>query len=336
MLRVSATAFVPQNIQEKPAGVCRMSEEKKETENTHPVRPWLGLMAAFGIVMFWSGWLVTSRAGVQSSLTVYDLLAFRFGIATLLTLPFVLYAKPWRHMTFQQIWVTTAAIGLPYSFIIFSAFQDAPAAHGAVFMNGMLPPLIMLLAFIMFREKPSLQHILGAILIIVGASFAGFGIAGFDIATTWFGDLLFMVAGSLFAIYMILNRVWHLTVTQIWLCGSVLNAIVFMPIYWLFLPSGISETSMDQLWFQAAYQGIVPNIIGLVLIAIAVRNVGPSVTAALMSGVPGIGAFLAFVFLGETPTWLGIVSLMILTPGVIISSLPNLRKTKPAGVTSSR
>jgi len=313
-----------------------MSKEKKETENTRPARPWLGLLAASTIVIIWSGWLVTSRAGVQSSLTVYDLLAFRFGIASLFALPFVVYARPWRHMTFQQLWVTTAVIGLPYSLIIFSAFHDAPAAHGAVFMNGMLPALIMLLGYILFREKPTSQHILGAVLIIIGAGFAAFGIAGFDIATTWFGDLLFIAAASLFAIYMILNRVWHLSVTQIWLCGSVLNAILFLPIYFLFLPSGISETPMDQLWFQMGYQGIVPNIIGLVLISVAVRNIGPSVTAALMSGVPGIGAFLAYIFLGETPTGFGIISFMILTPGIIIASLPSLRNARTPGLTNPR
>jgi len=282
----------------------------------------LGFSAALTIVIVWSGWLVTSRAGVQSELTIYDIMAFRFGIASLFALPFVLYAKPWRDMSLKKMSIATIVMGIPYSLVLFAAFNYAPAAHGAVFMNGILPTLIMIFGYLIFRERPKPQQIIGASLIILGAGFAAFGTSGFDFSSTWLGDLMFAIAGAFFALYMILNRVWHLTVNQIWFCGSILNAIVFVPVWWLFLPTGIQETPLDQLFFQIGYQGIIPNIVGLVLVSIAVRNVGPSATAAIMSGVPAVGALLGYIFLDERLTWLGILSLMILTPGIVIASLP--------------
>jgi len=282
----------------------------------------VGYSSAFIIMFIWAGWLVTSRAGVQSALTIHDIMAFRFGIAAVIAAPAVLYVKPWRSMTLRQIIIVTFLLGIPYTVTLFKAFDTAPAAHAAVFMNGILPALTIALAYILFSERPRIFQLIGTVLIIIGASCAAFGSVGFDFATTWPGDLLFILAGLFFAVYMTINRLWHLSMTQIWLCGSILNAILFIPVWWLFLPSGIAETPPDQLLLQMGYQGIVPNIIGLVLISVAVRNIGPSTTAAMMSGVPAFSAVLGFVFLGEALSWLGIVSLLILTPGIIIASLP--------------
>ena len=163
-------------------------------------------------------------------------------------------------------------------------------------------------------------------MIIVGASLAAFGTVGFDFAVTWRGDVMFIISGIFFAVYMMLNRVWHLSTTQIWLCGSIINGIIFMPAWFWFLPSGIEQTSTNQLILQMSYQGIIPNIIGLVLVAVTVRNVGPAISAAMMSGVPALSSFLGFVILGEELSWIGIVSLCILTPGIIIASLPARKK----------
>ncbi|MAZ04431.1 MAG: hypothetical protein CMN56_14960 [Sneathiella sp.] len=286
----------------------------------------IGISAALIIVIIWSGWLVASRAGVQSELTVYDIMAFRFGISGLLALPYVLYAKPWRHMTIRNMALAAVVTGVPYCLVLFAAFNYAPAAHGAVFMNGILPTLVMIFGYFLFKEKPNRQQIIGAILIITGASCAAFGVSGFDIGSTWLGDLMFVAAATFFVLYLMMNRAWRLSVSQIWFCGSILNALVFVPVWWLFLPTGIPEVPTDQLLLQMGYQGILPNMVGLVLVSIAVRNVGPSVTAAIMSGVPASGALLGYIFLGEELTWLGIMSLLILTPGIIIASLPSRAK----------
>ena len=300
------------------------------TEETNFLaRPLIGWASGIAIMLIWSGWLVASRAGVTSALTVHDIMAFRFGIASLIALPVCLYVKPWRGMSLVQIVTVTLVLGIPYTYILFGAFNYAPAAHAAIFMNGVLPALTAILAFLIFREIPNQWEWLGGFLILIGAGFAAFGSVGFRFADTWFGDVLFVLAGLFFCIYMTLNRIWHLSMTQIWLCGSVINAIIFLPVWYLFLPSGIGETSETQLWIQMIYQGIVPNIIGLVLVAITVRHIGPALSAALMSGVPAMGSFLGFIFLGESLTVYGLLSIAILTPGILIVSLGKQASAKP-------
>ncbi|MDH3742985.1 MAG: hypothetical protein OER56_15455, partial [Hyphomicrobiales bacterium] len=95
----------------------------------------LGCLAAFSVVFIWSSWLVASRSGALSGLTVYDLAALRYGISGLLASPFVLYFKPWRTLSIGRIAVLTMLLGPVYILLVFNAFVFAPAAHGGIFMN---------------------------------------------------------------------------------------------------------------------------------------------------------------------------------------------------------
>ncbi|MEY9178686.1 hypothetical protein ABIG06_000393 [Bradyrhizobium sp. USDA 326] len=62
----------------------------------------LGFLSAAGVFCIWSGFLVFSRAGMQSGLTPFDLAALRFMVTGALVLPF---AKAWwpRHLPLHAI-----------------------------------------------------------------------------------------------------------------------------------------------------------------------------------------------------------------------------------------
>ena len=65
----------------------------------------------------------------------------------------------------------------------------------------------------------------------------------------------------------------------------------------------------------------MPNLVGLNLLAFAVRNLGASATAAVMSAVPSLGAILGLLILGETlgpMTWVGIG---ILSLGILLTAV---------------
>ena len=98
-----------------------------------------GYAAAWCIVFVWSFWLIVSRVANQSGLTIYDLAAFRYGLAALIAVPLCLYYKPWRGLRLAQIAVLSFILGPVYILIVFSGFLYAPAAHGGIFMNGVLP-----------------------------------------------------------------------------------------------------------------------------------------------------------------------------------------------------
>ena len=53
-----------------------------------------GTNSAIAVIFVWSTWLVVSRTGVQSELTVFDLAAMRYGVSAIIAFPFVIYYKP--------------------------------------------------------------------------------------------------------------------------------------------------------------------------------------------------------------------------------------------------
>ena len=81
-----------------------------------------GCLAACFVICLWSTWLVVSRLGAQSDLTIFDLAALRYGISCLVTVPFVIYFKPWKNLTLFRTIILTSLLGPLYIFCVFGGF----------------------------------------------------------------------------------------------------------------------------------------------------------------------------------------------------------------------
>ncbi len=293
-----------------------LSDTSKTTQNFL-----MGLSAAIVVVFIWSGWLVISKVGVESKLTIYDIAALRYGISAIIAFPIVLYLKPWKDTPIHRIIVLAVLAGIPYVLLAYAGFTYAPAAHGGVFLNGALPAMTLVLAWLRLKERPRLQQVSGTVLIIIGALMAALDASEAAASEAWIGDLLFLTAGLSFSGYLIINRLWNVTIPLVLLSLSVVSGFIYIPIWYIFLPSALVEAAHSQILLQAAYQGLLPNLVGLGLISIAVRHAGASATAAIISAVPGLGAILGLVLLGEIlgpMTWVGI---FIVTIGILLTAI---------------
>jgi drug/metabolite transporter (DMT)-like permease len=282
------------------------------------LKPLLGYICAGAVTLIWATWLVVTRSGAQSTLTVFDLAALRYGVSAIFALPLVLYFKPWQLMPIQRIALLTFLLSPIYILFVFGGFVYAPAAHGGIFMNGVLPAFTLLIGWYWLSEKVSVMQLVGLAAIIVGACLAVVDASQLSLSSSWIGDMMFVIAAIFFSAYLVISRLWQIKTMQILMCSSVINAVIFVPVWYFLLPSGIAEASESQLLIQTLYQGLIPNLLGLLLVATAVRHVGPAATAAFMAAVPGLGSILSFIFLGEEPGLLGWLSLMILTPGIVM------------------
>lgn len=278
-----------------------------------------GYAAAWTIVLVWSFWLIVSRVANESGLTVYDLAAMRYGLASLVAVPLCLYYKPWRGLRLSQIAILSFILGPVYILIVFSGFLYAPAAHGGIFMNGVLPLISILFGIFLFRKLPGVQQILGAALILVSSVVLAWDTSVTRFQTAWIGDLMFVVGALFFSTYVILSERWQLRPMQIIFCGTVVNAALYLPVWVLWLPSGLAEAPMGPLLLQSVYQGFVPNLIGLLFVAHASRTIGNANTSSILAAVPGGGAFLGLLILGESLSLTSVLALVILTAGLLMS-----------------
>ena len=283
--------------------------------------PRSGYLACTMVVCIWAFWLIVSRIGATSTLTIYDLAALRYGISALVALPFVIYFKAWTNLPFQRIVILTFLLGPLYILTVFSGFIFAPAAHGGVFMNGPVPIMTLILGAILLNTAIEYRKLAGAALIIVSSAVLGFGASGLMLAQSWIGDLCFIFGGLCFAVFVTLSRLWNIKTLDIFFCGSVVNAVIYVPVWYFFLPSGFATTEISLVILQSIYQGLLPNLVGLVFIAHASKTAGADVTAAFMAIVPGFGALLGVILLSEQmplTSWGAIVGL---TAGLLLMAL---------------
>ena len=280
-----------------------------------------GYLACTLVVFIWAFWLVVSRLGATSNLTIYDLAAMRYGISALVALPFVVYFKGWKTLQLSRGVILTILLGPLYILTVFSGFVFAPAAHGGVFMNGPVPILTLFLGAFLLKTAIETRKLAGAILIIISSAVLGFGASDFMLAQSWIGDLCFIFGGLCFAIFVTLSRLWKINTLDIFFCGSVVNAAIYVPIWYFLLPSGFAMTEPSVVILQSIYQGLLPNLIGLVFIAHASKTAGADVTAAFMAVVPGLGAILGVILLSEKMPLTSWGAIIGLTFGLLLMAL---------------
>ncbi len=263
---------------------------------------------------------------MHTTLSIFDLIAIRFGVSGLVVLPFILYFKPWKTLTLFRAIVYSFLLGPIYMIFVFSGFIYAPASHSAVFFNGFLPFLTLLITSLWLKKRISRLQIISVFLILLGAFLILLDGASLKIENSWLGDLLFLIAGLLFAIYIVVSREWKITISELIFCTAFLNFLIYLPIWIIFIPKNFGSISNTDLFTQIIFQGIVPNLIGLLLVTIAVKKIGSAPTSAFLAGVPATASILSFFILGEylgIKGWVGIVSI---TPGILILALFNKSK----------
>ncbi len=296
----------------------------------------LGCIAAFTVTLIWAMWLVVSRTAAKSPLNAYDLAALRYGVSALAALPVVLYYKPWQKMSFKRIAGLSFLLGPVYILCVYFAFDYAPAAHGGIYMNGAMPAVTLLFSWWWLHQKATKIQLIGVLLIFIGAILSAADVSGLSIPGAWRGDILFVIAALFFSGYIIAARAWSITPTQVLLCSSVVNAVIYVPIWYFWLPTGIPETSNAQLLLQVLYQGLIPGLLGLILVAYATRTIGPAAMSAFIAAVPALGVLLGIVFLKEIPGNIGWLSLVVLTPGILMVSLSSADKRALKSNTESK
>src|SRR5207244_7417349 len=140
--------------------------------------------------------------------------------------------------------------GPPLALLSYAGFLFVPLAHGGVIQPSSAALGGLVLATLVLKEKLPRQRALGAVIIVAGlAVIGGEGIAAIG-SHGLIGDLSFMSAGLMFAIFALLLRLWRITPMQAVAITSVVS-LVDVPIHWLafgferMIGLGLAETLLQ-------------------------------------------------------------------------------------------
>lgn len=277
------------------------------------------IMAAI-VVSIWSGFIVVSRYGATHALTNFDLIAIRYGVATLVSIPVWWFLSSRTHFLNFRYFCLAVFGGIVYAICAFLAFSLAPANHAAVFLPGFMPVAISLCIWVVLGVKIKGKQWLALGIISAGIILLAVDTVSVDTSTLR-GDILFMCAALSWGVFNALLKKWHPDPFATVAAVSLFTSIVYLPVFFLFLPSNLSVAPISEILLQAGYQGILAAVLQLLLYVKAAKTIGANNMAVTMAFVPVLAALLAVPVLGEQITIFIALSLLCVTGGAIFGNI---------------
>lgn len=295
---------------QRPQTPSMLSEQAKRT---HLIG--YGLLAI--TMLIWGSFTLISRFGATQTMTTWDIGALRFLTASLVLIPIQIYRREWRFLLDIRILVLALIGGVAYSIFVYEGFGHAPAAHAAIWMNGLLPFWTAIAALIILREALSRDNWLSLSVIAIGL----IGMSSLMYAEHEFvlgiGDLFFVLASLSWGIYTALLKRWMLPPWQAMAGVALLSTLIYLPIYVLFLPSRLAEATLQQILTQAIFQGIFVVIIAMLSFIGAVERLGAVKVGSILALAPLLASLAAVPLLGEPLSLAMIIGLIAVSIGAL-------------------
>jgi drug/metabolite transporter (DMT)-like permease len=281
--------------------------------------------AAFGVAaaVVAAGWSAVTRLAVTTSLDAWDIAALRFGAAGLLLAPVLVRRGLGRdRLGWLGLLVLIAGGGAPYVLAAPGGLRFAPASDHGALNPGCTPLFVALITAIVLGERVSRARKAGLSLILAGALSIVFWRAA-GLGAAWspgrsFGDALFLAAGFLWACFTVVMRQAKLDPLHAAALVSTGSLVIYLPIY--LAVHGLARVPLADLAAQAIFQGVLVTILSLLLYGRAVAILGASAGAAFLALVPPLSALFAIPLLGEWPSEVDWVGIILISAGVYLAS----------------
>jgi len=271
-----------------------------------------GWACGVALLVVWTTFHLVSRAVARELLTPWDLTALRATGGFVAVLPLLAWrGRP--RLPPRRIAAVVALAGLGFPLGAYAGYAHAPTAHGAVLLAGCLPLVTALIAWGMGMAGIDLRKGVSLLGIVLGTAMLGLAGGAAAEAGAWRGDLCFIGATLCWGLFTVLAARWRLTAIDAALAFGLFVAPLYLPVWWLFLPSEIGHAGWHTILFNLVFQGVIAGVLNGVIYTQCVRTLGPGPTTMVGAMVPSLAAALAWPLLGEALAPLGIAGVLLVT-----------------------
>lgn len=285
-------------------------------------QPYLLLTLA---VLFWAGNFIVGRA-FHADIPPVALAFWRWvGAALLISAPAMKHLRgdlpiilsSWR------ILLLLALAGIAtFNTLVYSGLQYTQAIN-AFLLQSLMPVLIVLLSFFLFRERVTTRQVLGILISLCGAVTI---IARGDwqvISHLSFnhGDLLVFIAVVSYAVYSVMLRkrprvhALSLIAVTFW-CG----ALMILPVYlWETLTIRALQPDLRSL-AAIGYVALFPSILSYLCYNRGVELIGANRAGLFIHLMPVFGSIMAILFLGEAFFWFHAAGMVLIAVGILLAT----------------
>ena len=273
--------------------------------------------------LFWGGNIVVAR-GVTGVVPPITLSFWRWCLAFLILLPLT-----WRHT--RQDWQTAVAnwriltllgfLGVTcFNTLLYLAVQTTTAINGSLMQTAM-PAAVIVISWLLFGEKISLRQGIGVAVAISGAFFVVLRGQISTLLQLSFvqGDLLILLAVSLYALYSVLLRKRPLLHPLSFLTFTFGAGVALLfPIYLWSLSTGARAAMSAPAYLAILYVAIFPSILAYICWNSGIAQVGANRAGLFVNLVPVFAAIFSIIFLGEQLQPFHFVGLLLIFSGLFL------------------
>ncbi|MGE7886852.1 DMT family transporter [Bacillus cereus] len=218
------------------------------------------------------------------------------------------------------------ALGFTIYHIALNYGEKTVNAGSASLIVSVTPIVTAILASVFLNEKMKLNGWIGSVISFIGIALISFSQG--DSIQLYSGGLFVLLAAvseSLFFVFQksYLKKYGFLPFTVYTILSSTICMLIFSPgVYQEILASPI-EVNLSVI-----YLGVFPTVLPYIALAYIISRAGASEATSSLYLTPVTACFVAWIWLGEVPTFVSIIGGGITILGIVIVHIPVLRKEK--------
>ena len=247
----------------------------------------------------WGGFTILSRLNLHWHVSAWDLVAMRFAIAFLILMPVLIYKKDLAFLWHPRPIILALTGGLAYCLTVYTAFLQAPAAHAAIFLNGCIPLCTAVAAYLLFKQPFDKHTWLSLIIMLSALALMSYLMLHEQASAFGLGDILFFLSAVWWGIFTVLLKQWKLSAWHSMASVAIWSALIYLPIYILFIPKHFQEAEPVHLLVQGVFHGVLVVIIATLTYVAAIERLGAFKTGSIVTLAPFIAAVIAVPLLNE-------------------------------------
>lgn len=247
----------------------------------------------------WGGFTILSRLNLHWHVSAWDLVAMRFAIAFIILMPVLVYNKDLALLWHPRPIILALTGGLAYCLTVYTAFLHAPAAHAAIFLNGCIPLCTAVAAYLLFKQPFDKHTWLSLSIMLSALALMSYLMLHEQASAFGLGDILFFLSAVWWGIFTVLLKQWKLSAWHSMASVAIWSALIYLPIYILFIPKHFQEAEPVHLLIQGVFHGVLVVIIATLTYVAAIERLGAFKTGSIVTLAPFIAAVIAVPLLNE-------------------------------------
>lgn len=283
--------------------------------------------------LFWAGNTVLAR-GVADLIPPVAMSFWRWTIAFFILLPFTWKQTLSDWPEIKKHWKIIFLLGLfgiaSFNTLLYTAAHSTSAINIAL-TQSVMPVIIVLISFVLFRDRITRLQIFAIALCTLGAGYI-------VIHGNWqrllqlefvIGDLIMLLAVTLYGLYSVLLRkrpdikpMSFLTTT------FAVGVVLLLPLY-LWERQVVAPFELTQpVIISLLYVAVCPSILAYLFWNQGIHEIGANQAGLYINLVPLFASLLAVLFLGERFQPYHLVGIMLIASGLLLFNLRLLRSRK--------